>query len=143
MALTLRQWIDYAQTEYNAAYGSGCAVGYYLRRCGEQLQAGNLDNAGEMIYIAGTNMYDFADEALSRYSHQKFRIINALYWIDDNWPDGDGVTMSAILEAMKNAEPHQPLLFMAYLEAYKASVWNATFDETFFANLVRKWLIWG
>ncbi|GAI70891.1 unnamed protein product [marine sediment metagenome] len=56
----------------------------------------------------------------------------------------DGVlTMSDILEAMKNAKPHQPLLFMGYLEAYKASVWNATFDETFFADLVRKWLIWG
>ncbi|GAJ24507.1 unnamed protein product, partial [marine sediment metagenome] len=128
MALTLRQWIDYAQTEYNAAYGSGCAVGYYLRRCGEQLQAGNLDNAGEMIYIAGTNMYDFADEALSRYSHQKFRIINALYWIDDNWPDGDGVTWKSICEAwLKNDfEGRAPTI--AIIDRMRQILWDEPFN---------------
>jgi len=52
------------------------------------------------------------------------------------------LTMSAILEAMFNAKPHQPLLFIGYLEAYKASVWNATFDERFFGDLVKKWSIW-
>jgi len=51
--------------------------------------------------------------------------------------------MSAILTAMGEAEPHQPLLFMAYVQAYEASVWNATFDERFFADLVKKWSIWG
>jgi len=53
------------------------------------------------------------------------------------------LTMSKILEAMLEAEPHQPLLFIAYVEAYRASVWNATFDERFFADLVKKWAIWG
>lgn len=57
--------------------------------------------------------------------------------------DIPAIDMTAILVAMKNAKPHQPLLFVGYLEAYKASVWNATFDETFFADLVRKWMIWG
>lgn len=55
---------------------------------------------------------------------------------------GADITMSAMLKAMHEAEPHQPLLFMGYLEAYKASVWNASFDENFFANLVKKWSIW-
>jgi len=52
------------------------------------------------------------------------------------------VDMSAILKAMSEAEPHQPLLFMGYFEAYQASVWNASFDEHFFADLVKKWSIW-
>jgi len=56
---------------------------------------------------------------------------------------GGIIDMSAILKAMDAAEPHQPLLFVAYLEAYYASVWNASFDEQFFAELVRKWSIWG
>ncbi|MBA7670741.1 hypothetical protein ES703_78888 [subsurface metagenome] len=56
---------------------------------------------------------------------------------------GGKVDMSAILTAMGEAEPHQPLLFMAYVQAYEASVWNATFDERFFADLVKKWSIWG
>ena len=53
------------------------------------------------------------------------------------------IDMSAILKAMAEAEPHQPLLFIAYLEAYQASVWNASFDERFFADLVKKWSVWG
>lgn len=53
------------------------------------------------------------------------------------------LTMSKILQAMYLAEPHQPLIFIAYLEAYKASVWNATFDERYFADLVKRWAIWG
>lgn len=61
----------------------------------------------------------------------------------DNNAEEYVLTMSKILTAMLNAEPHQPLLFIAYLEAYKASVWNATFDERFFSELVKKWLIWG
>lgn len=53
------------------------------------------------------------------------------------------VDMTAILDAMEKAEPHQPLLFIGYLEAYYAATWNATFDETAMAELVRKWAIWG
>lgn len=65
------------------------------------------------------------------------------YYLDNCIAAPPELTMSDILNAMENALPHQPLLFVAYLEAYKASCWNATFDEEFFANLVKKWLLWG
>jgi len=146
MALTLRQWIDYAHTEYNAAYGSGCYVGLQLRNAGEYLQQGYPVSAGQSLYNAGSEMYAFADECLSRYGHQLFRVIGALNWIEANWPENGEpptVDMSAILTAMYEAKPHQPILFVSYLEAYYASVWNATFNEQALAELVKRWAIWG
>lgn len=68
---------------------------------------------------------------------------NAMQAEIDGLSGGVDITMSDILTAMSEAEPHQPILFIAYLEAYRASVWNASFDELFFANLVKKWDIWG
>lgn len=59
-----------------------------------------------------------------------------------NCVGGEEIDMSAILTAMENAEPHQPLLFVGLTEAYYASVWNASFDENFYAELVKKWSIW-
>jgi len=67
-------------------------------------------------------------------------LYECFYWLQQETGD---LTMAAILDAMSKAEPHEPLLFVGYLEAFKASAWNATFDETFFADLVKKWAIWG
>jgi hypothetical protein len=58
-------------------------------------------------------------------------------------PEPYELTMTDMLKAMNDAESHQPLLFVGYLEAYYASVWNASFDTEFFAELVKKWSIWG
>lgn len=77
------------------------------------------------------------------FNYDPFAYEGAIHWYLTHCIEAPPLTMSAILDAMLNAEPHQPLLFIAYLEAYKASVWNATFDERFFADLVKKWLIWG
>lgn len=66
-------------------------------------------------------------------------LYECFYWLQQ---ETGAIDMAAILNAMENAKPHQPLLFMGYVEAYKASVWNATFDERFFADLVKKWSIW-
>jgi len=67
------------------------------------------------------------------------------FWYEHTQDVGQGapeLNMAAILKAMENAEPHQPILFVGLLEAYYASVWNASFDEQFFAELVKKWSIW-
>lgn len=70
---------------------------------------------------------------------QRAWLYECFYWMKQ---ETGKITMSDILVAMSEAEPHQPLLFMAYVQAYEASVWNASFDERFFADLVKKWSIW-
>lgn len=52
------------------------------------------------------------------------------------------VDMDSILVAMFDVSPHQIMLFEAYTQAYKASIWNAPFDEEYHAALVRKWRLW-
>lgn len=76
------------------------------------------------------------------YPNYGFALIDALHR-SRACPFNGEIDMSDILNAMDGALPHQPILFVAYLEAYKASVWNATFDERYFAELVKRWAIWG
>ncbi|GAH45451.1 unnamed protein product [marine sediment metagenome] len=137
-----------------------CLDRFYLYRA---KQYNNLDEIANQIGQAGSNLklgkpYD-AGVSLGRANAEIEELIfNLIYggflyepehWADYHWLELDmlepagAVTMDAIINAMKAAEPHEPLLFIAYLEAFKASAWDATFDERFFADLVKKWKIWG
>ena len=61
---------------------------------------------------------------------------DALYWLDDNWPNGE-VTMDAILNAMLLADFAQLTEWMGITDAYKIAVWNAPFNAEHYAALAR------
>jgi len=65
--------------------------------------------------------------AIGSYRNQ---LINTLQWINDNWPE-DGaaeIDMSAILDAMWAAKPHQCLLFIPMIDAMRGSIYDKTID---------------
>lgn len=61
---------------------------------------------------------------------------DALYWIDDNWPNGE-VTMDAMLNAMLNATRSQLTEWMGITDAYKVAVWDEWFNAEHYAALAR------
>lgn len=69
----------------------------------------------------------------------RIRLINTLQWINDNWPeDGDGeIDMSAILEALWAAKPHQSLLFIPMIDAMRGSIWNKTVTEDWMSKALK------
>ena len=127
---------DHSRTDLgNAAYG--------MALLGDEIYAQDWSAAHNACdYVAG-ELSDLYHDLLDPTASARYWLRMALEYINDyvSW-DIPEVDMSAILKAMEEAEPHQPLLFVAYLEAYYASVWNASFDERFFADLVKKWSIW-
>lgn len=78
------------------------------------------------------------DNLLQNYSYSYDQAVypECLYWASQEGGDGD-VTMSAILDAMWKAEPHQSLLFIPMIDAMRGSIWNKTVTEEWMSNALR------
>ena len=66
-----------------------------------------------------------------------------LYWINDNIGGSGGGTMADILSAMMSASYEELTQFMGITQAYKVAVWDAPFNEEYFAALARGFKTWG
>lgn len=60
-----------------------------------------------------------------------------------NCVGGGGVTMDDMLNAMLTATFEQLTDFMGITEAYRVAVWDAPFNEEFYAALARGFKEWG
>ncbi len=56
---------------------------------------------------------------------------------------GGEVDMASILTAMLAATPEEITQFMGITDAYKVAVWDAPFNEEFYAALARGFKKWG
>lgn len=70
------------------------------------------------------------------------RLLQALDYLNDNIGGGE-VTMAAILTAMMAATADEITEFMGITQAYKVAVWDAPFNEEFYAALARGFKVWG
>lgn len=73
----------------------------------------------------------------------KGKLNTALVWIGDNIGGGGGVTMDDILNEMLAASFEQLTAFMGITQAYKVAVWDAPFNEEYYAALARGFRVWG
>ncbi len=55
----------------------------------------------------------------------------------------EGVTMSAIIEAMLTADLEQITFFVGLLDAYRQAIWNRPFNSELFAALARGFEEWA
>lgn len=70
------------------------------------------------------------------------RLLILLDYLNDNIGGGE-VTMDSILTAMMTATPEQITQFMGITQAFKVAVWDAPFNEEFYAALARGFRVWG
>jgi len=54
-----------------------------------------------------------------------------------------GVTMASILDALLSATFEELQMFMGITDAYKSAIWDAPFNEDFYAALARGFRVWG
>lgn len=136
-------------TGYNQG---GAALAYFLNgrnhlyNVGDHILANNWAAAKDQCYWCADDLGEAAtlllqdniwDKGLRR--HWK----DALELIDDNWPTGGGATMDDILNAMLAATFDQLTSFMGITQAYKVAVWDAPFNEEYYAALARGFRQWG
>ena len=70
------------------------------------------------------------------------RLLAMFDYLNGNIGGGD-VTMSSILTAMLAATPEEITKFMGITQAYKVAVWDAPFNDEFYAALARGFKTWG
>lgn len=74
----------------------------------------------------------------------RYHMKDVLELIDDQWPEESGsVDMDSILTAMTTASFEQLTSFMGITQAYKTAVWDAPFNEEYYAALARGFKTWG
>ncbi len=69
------------------------------------------------------------------------RLLAMFDYIDDNL--SGGVDMASILTAMLAATPEEITQFMGITQAFKVAVWDAPFNEEYYAALARGFKTWG
>lgn len=75
----------------------------------------------------------------------RYWLVKTLQYIDSNAFNGGGggVTMADILAEMMSASFEELTSFMGITQAYKVAVWDAPFNEEFYAALARGFKTWG
>ena len=132
--------------ELDVALGKGLTAKNYLDVAGDFLVAGDSVSAGTALINSATWLGDFVSH-LCRY---KSWLYNVTYyekacweWVDVNWPTATTLTMDDILNEMLSASFEQLTKFMGITQAYKVAVWDAPFNEEFYAALARGFKTWG
>ena len=69
------------------------------------------------------------------------RLLSMFDYLNDGI--GGDVDMAAILTAMLAATPEEITQFMGITQAYKVAVWDAPYNEEFYAALARGFKVWG
>ena len=140
MPTELDDIIDLNWYVYNAAYGVGTTFGNVLSIVGEHLYNHDYEAAGTALLTLTNTFHSFREKALSRYSSQSYRVLDALQWISDNWPEAADpyeLTMADIIYAMLTADAGQIEHFIGISDAYKQFMWNKPFNKEFFAAIAR------
>lgn len=140
MPAELNEIIDLAWYRYNAAYGIGTNFGNAMYSAGEYLYVNDYERAGTALMTSRATFHSFREKALSQYSSQLYRIIDALQWISDNWPeeaDPYDLTMGDIINAMLTADTNHIMYFVGITDAYRQNVWKKEFNQEFFAAMAR------
>jgi len=73
----------------------------------------------------------------------KNRLLVCLQYLMDRIDAMAGVSMDSILTAMMAASFEQLREFMGITQAYKSAVWDAPFNEEYYAALARGFKEWG
>lgn len=105
---------------------------------------------GEGNPISGGQAYQMARDQgslrsrwfMGSYSFRN-RLEVCLRDLNERIEAGGGVDMASILTAMTSATFEQLTSFMGLTQAYKVAVWDAPFNEEFYAALARGFKTWG
>lgn len=145
MPVALQTRIDLLDTEmqlfyndFNTAYQHTYNLAVYLNLEGNP-------NSSTQCYGLATDFYRLKAHWGTISGGIKGLLNWILEYINNNaFNGGNGeVTMPAILSAMLEATFAELTSFMGITQAYKVAVWDAPFNEEYYAALARGFKVWG
>lgn len=146
MPLPYKTYIDNAYAQAGSCYTDWYNAGNNLTNAGDQIFANNWANARDQLHIAGQRMRDaavhFGQDSFWGHGFRAYWY-DACNWINDNWPSGATVDMDAILNAMLAATFEQLKSFVGITDAYRTAIWEAPFNQEYYAALARGFREWG
>lgn len=135
--------IDNWRIVYSHIYSDIYNACNHFDNTAEQIEAENWAGAAIQLSMASDYLRDVSKHFRYGTPDLYRKMYSAMDWIDDNWPTDNGngeVTMSAILDAMWNAEPHQCLLFIPMIDAMRGSIQEKTVSTEWMGNALRHFL---
>lgn len=107
------------------------------------LDAEGNPNSADVVLSMRWFFGKLRDKYSTAVGSYRIQIINTLQWINNNWPegDGDGVTMTAILDAIWESTPLEIFFFVNDIDAMRAAIWNKEISEDKLAELYRHFSI--
>jgi len=110
-----------------------------------QLNAEGNPNSSTQCYALANDLYYMYGHWRNSTDDIQDMLIWCLWYINDNGfgGGGGGVTMPDILTAMLGASFEELRQFMGITQAYKVAVWDAPFNEEYYAALARGFKNWG
>jgi len=107
----------------------------YIYGAGTQLKLGNYVNAGSQLQLAGDNLGYWYLTYNSRYYIWKYALIDALEWIDDNWPEPvEELTWKTIVEAWIKNDFEGRVVTIATIDRMRQILWNEPFNVVWAAR---------
>lgn len=110
---------------------------------GAQIAANNWPAAQASCNTLSDEFSTYVRAKLCDSGGFKGKLNTALKWIGTNWDGDGGCTMDDILNEMLSATFEQLTSWMGITQAYKVAVWDAPFNEEYYAALARGFRSWG
>jgi len=145
MPALLEFWTDYTIARFVYCMGSFYEAGTHLFYAGGYIDDNDWANAKASLIAASDDIHYACAYMHAATNSITYGLNNALYWINDNWPNGvepAEVTMDAILSAMVGANPEQVTYFVGLSDAYRQSIWTQPFNKEYYAALARGFMLW-
>jgi len=110
-----------------------------------QLTAEGCPGSGQAAGNMAVHIWELRNKFTYGSDSIRYWLVKCLQWIDNNAFNGGGVgcTMDDILNEMLSASFEQLTKFMGITQAYKVAVWDAPYNEEFYAALARGFKTWG
>jgi hypothetical protein len=127
-------------------FGNDLFLAYqHAYNCAVYLNAEGNPNSSTQMYGLANDLYALFGHWSGTSSDIKYNLIWALDYINNFAFNGggNGVTMGDILAEMLSATFDELTSFMGITQAYKVAVWDAPFNEAYYAALARGFKSWG
>lgn len=123
----LKTKADYLWLNFGYAASDLYTARNHLYYAGDNIAAQNWSAAKDSLYQAA-NYFGYVGGHLHGTNDVSDNIFDALYWIEDNWPEVDGdpyvLTMQKIMDEIWLSSPLETFFFVNYIDAMRAAIWN-------------------
>jgi len=110
-----------------------------------QLVAEGNPGSGNSAGLMAAHIWELRNKFTYGTDSVRYWVVKCLQYIDNNAFNGGAaeITMDDILNEMLSATFGQLTKFMGITQAYKVAVWDAPYNEEFYAALARGFKTWG